>query len=477
MDFYSFLEKIYRERPEDILFSFYDGDKKNDITVIQWVQEICKFALWMQSRNRKGIHVGIACENRYEWYVMLFGIALSGNVAVCINPDLSEEEMLYQIEKSDIEEFYYDENADLGNCLNTLDKKILSMELSAARKIWNEQTEENILKSKMDSLDKDQTCLILFSSGTKGLSKGVMLSQKSILNMNENMQGLFNGENFMNILPQYHIAAVYFSIAFLRYPVTICIGDRTRYLIRDILRFKPAILSLVPSQLDFIMLRCRKNQKIKEIILSNLRYILSAGAPIYNEYTELLEKWDIKLGNIYGLTEVSGGINKWFPRVKGSIGKFGTENEIKLVDEEIVIRGPSVMNGYYKNPIENSSAFQDGWFYTGDLAKIDKEGYVYVIGRSKNTIILSNGENVNPEVLEQKIQSIQEVKEIIVTGRNDILEAVIYCGDDFTEENKVKVKEAIKRMNKKLPQFQQIQRVTFQDYPFEKTASGKIKRL
>lgn len=470
MGYYSFLEEMKQQRPDHTVFSVFDGDVRRDVSVAQWIREVYNYAAWLERRGVYGKHIGLVCESCYEWYVYVFGLAISGNVAVPLNPDLAGDELSYQIRQADVSEIYYDPRADLSECLEKIQDEIPAVQIDLPWK-WAQEAD---LGEQVKNLgtDLEKTVLILFSSGTSGLPKGVMLSQKSLLNVKEVLNGRFDEARLLLALPQYHIGGFGSALVFLRCPATICVGESKRYLVRDIKRYQPSVVFVVPSQLDFLMLKCRKSKEFEESIRSTVKYVLSAGAPPGNEHEEVLNKWGIEICNVYGLTETSGTVMQWFPCKSGAAGRFSCENEMKIVGGELMIRGDSVMKGYYKNPEADAEVFQDGWFHTGDLVRVDEEGFVYIVGRSKNIIILANGENVSPEVLEQRIRNLKVSEEVIVTGRNNVLEAILYCG----EEEKKRAEEKIRAMNRELPRFQQIQKITFIDAPFEKNGTGKIIR-
>ncbi len=475
MSFYSVLEKMCQEKPEHILFSFWQDKMRRNVSVEQWVTEVFNFAAWMEKRKIKNMHIEVVCSYSYEWYVIVFGLIISGNVAVSINPDLSEEELLFQIKNADIQELYYDSRTDLGEVLSSLPQTMLKKTL---KEVVHEAEKEAMGKSVRDEgSDEEQCSFILFSSGTSGMPKGVMLSQKNLLNIRVRMSENLDGTAGMIWMPVYHIGGITFTLDLMCHPITICIGENYRSMIRDIKRFEPAVLILVPSQLEFLLKKCKKDEELRQMVFKKLKYIYTAGAALDVFSIDRLEELQVECINVYGLTEVAGPLVEGSSKKNGSVGKFRAENEMKLDNGELTVKGPSVMKGYYNCPEETANALRDGWFYTGDLVSVDSEGELHITGRSKNIIILSNGENISPENLERKIKDLNGVEEVIVTGRNNVLEAVIYCGEKDSKECRMYLKEQIRKMNKKLPRFQQIQKITFGNQPFEKTGSGKIKRF
>lgn len=475
MTFYNFLKKIYEARPEHIAFSYYRGEERTDVTVAQWVQHIFDLSEYVgkaYGRN-SGTHIAVTGKSSYEWYVAVFGIVLSGNIAVSVNPDLAEEDLIRQLKCSDSAVLYREEEEEW---LNVTEKAgIPQKSITEVLKESDGYSGGRIFGEDCASDDRG-LALILFSSGTSGLPKGVMLSQENIMAAEEKMEGIFDGGRMMMMLPLHHVAAIYFSIALMRYPVTLCICSSPKYLVRDMKRYHPTIMAMVPAQLTFIVSRCKKDKILGELVVRYLDYVICGGASLENEYQDIFREWKIRVVNAYGLTETAGGITTWFPHKERSIGRIVDANEMKIEDGELLIRGKSVMLGYYKDPVETDKVFRDGWLCTGDLVSMDEEGFLYVTGRKKNIIVLSNGENISPEELESKIYRIPGVEEVVVSGDNSILEAQIYPGEDAEEEIRNRIHEGIREMNLLLPRFQQISKVTFRNEPFLKTGSGKIRR-
>ena len=476
MTFYSFLKKIYEARPEHIAFSYYSGEKKINVTVTRWVQQIFDFSEYIAKiygRN-SGTHIAVTGKSSYEWYVIMFGIVLSGNVVVSVNTDLAEEDLIDQLKRSDSTVLYRQDEEEWLNVIEetagipqkSMAKALAEADNCCGGRIFGEESD----------MDDRRMALILFSSGTSGLPKGVMLSQRNILAAEENMNGIFDGGRMMMILPLHHIAAIYFSVSVMRYPVTMCINSSPKYLVRDMMRYHPTIMAMVPAQLAFIVSRCKKDSVIREIVECWLDYVICGGASLENEYQDMFQELKLRIVNAYGLTETAGGITTWFPHRERSIGRITGANEMIIEDDELLVRGESVMLGYYKNPVETDKVFRDGWFCTGDLVQMDNEGFLYVTGRKKNIIILSNGENISPEVLESKIYRISGVEEVVVSGAGNMLEARIYSGEDSGLEVQSRIKKEIREMNRSMPRFQQINKITFRETPFLKTGSGKIRR-
>lgn len=477
MTFYDFLEEMYMDRPKSILFAYYEGENRIDVTVEQWIRDVFDFAAYLTAKNgEEKQNIGISGKHSYMWYVVVFAAVISGNTAVSVNMGLSAEELLYELKKADVSVLYTaSEEEEFENFLEDAGiywkKGEKAMEESrgcaCGRIFFGDQAEDNT-----------KTALILFSSGTGGTPKGVMLSQKNILFSSKiyKTTDIFKDDRMLLLLPLYHVGGIYFSITLMKCHVTFCICESPKYIVRDMKRYCPTVMAMVPAQLAFILERCGKDKKLKEIVSESLNYIVCVGAALEDRYEDDAGSFGVQLLNLYGLTETAGSLTRWFPHKKGSIGLFSEINEMKIFDGELLIRGNSVTDGYYKDPDKTAELFEDGWMHTGDLVRMDDEGFLYIVGRKKNIIIFANGENISPEELENRIMRIPEVEEVIVTGRNQILEAIVFLGEKDSELNRNAVEQAIGNMNSSVPRFQQIRKVIFRDSPFPKTGSGKIRR-
>ena len=198
---------------------------------------------------------------------------------------------------------------------------------------------------------------------------------------------------------------------------------------------------------------------------------------------DLFKKYDIDILQGYGMTECSPLISttvSWNIR-KGTVGQLVPNCEAKVVDEELWVRGSSVMQGYYKMPEETAETLVDGWLRTGDLGYVDEEGFVYLTGRKKNLIITKNGENVSPEELENKIGENKLVCEILVREKEGIIEAEIFPEAEYVEKMQItdvqaELQKVIDDYNACAPAYKRIYSLIVRDTEFAKTPSKKIKR-
>lgn len=204
----------------------------------------------------------------------------------------------------------------------------------------------------------------------------------------------------------------------------------------------------------------------------NLDLIVMGGAAIDQRYIDGLTNIGIQVLNGYGITECSPvvAVNRNKYSRAGSVGLPLSDCGVSVIDNEICVRGEIVMKGYYEDDVSTKESFIDGWFRTGDLGYIDSDGFVFITGRKKNLIILSNGKNVSPEELEERLLRIEGVLEVVVSEKNGMIEAEIYS------ENHAGIKESIDNLNKELPNYKRIQKVVFRENAFAKTTTKKIKR-
>lgn len=221
----------------------------------------------------------------------------------------------------------------------------------------------------------------------------------------------------------------------------------------------------------------------QQVFGENLHTICSGGAYLNPDYIDLFEKYGIRIQQGYGMTECAPVIStnlSWNIR-KDSVGQLMPNCEAKVVEDELWIRGSSVMAGYYKMPKETAETLEDGWLKTGDLGYVDEDGFVYLTGRKKNLIITKNGENVSPEELENKIGSSRLVQEILVRESEGVIEAEIFPDQEYVTRKQIndvvkELQKLIDEYNAGAPTHKRIYRLKVRDQEFEKTPSKKIKR-
>lgn len=464
----------------------------------QVYQDSMAVSRMVEAFGLKGKHIAIIGTTTYQWIMTYFGVTGSASVAVPIDAQLPADAICELLNRADVEMLVYDEiRADIiasvkEQCPQI--KQIISMQAEEEKDgvlSWKKLVEENRGEYETE-IDPNQLCTILFTSGTTGKSKGVMLSHRNLV---ENATCLDMkipvGTVSMTLLPINHVYCLTMDIIKGMYIGTIiCINDSIMHVQKNMKLFQPEIILLVPLVIESIYakLKAAGNLLPKKLIAQQafggkLKTICSGGAYLNPEYVEKFAEYGITILQGYGMTECSPVISnnlEWDNRV-GSVGKLLPNCEAKIVDEEIWVKGSSVMMGYYKMPEETAETLEDGWLKTGDLGYVDEDGFVYITGRKKNLIILANGENVSPEEIENQISKEDLVKEIIVRETDKVIQAEIFPDYEYAKKKHIRdiqagLQEIIDEYNKTAPVYKRILDLVVRETEFEKNTSKKIKR-
>ena len=384
------------------------------------------------------------------------------------------------------------------------------------------------------TLDMNKMCAIICTSGTTGTSKGVMLSQRNLTAATNSscLSMSYDDENtFVSVLPAHHTYEMTCGhLALMNIGASVLINDSLKHVLKNISEFKPNALCMVPLFLETMHkkiwaeirkqgmeTKVRAAMKINAGLLDigvdirekifgkitaafggNLKSIVCGGAPIDPKIIKDFYHFGITVLEGYGITECSPLVAVNRPgKVKFHSVGTPVNNCRVMIDYdpgqetgEILVKGENVMLGYYKNPEATASVFtKDGWFRTGDIGYMDKKGYIYITGRKKNVIILSNGKNVFPEELEEHLGRNPEILESVVLGRkragsDEIVITAIVVPNRESEKLYGKTDSEIKEIlcdivtatNKKLPSFKHMTATEIRFAEFEKTSSRKIKR-
>ena len=488
--------------PDDIAFSY----KENDIIIKKTFRDVSNDVDLLSSyfyKTHRNKHIAIMGENSYNFIITYFAIVLSGNVCVILNKDLSVEDTKIWLKKSDSKAIYYSSYY----CLFVKDINIKSYPLEDLDEyIKIGRSAKN--KYKIDS-DKDST--IFFTSGTTGANKCVMLSQK---NMARDIYGAAciykpHGK-VVSFLPYHH--AFGFVTSVLKpyyYGCETFINKSLKYVSSDIKENKPETLFAVPAFIEMFykqiwksarkqnndkrlkhMIRISNNllklgidirKKVFKSILDefggNLNYIICGGAYLSPKYIKWFRSIGIEILNGYGITECSPvvSVNRNNFHRDGSVGQICRGVNVKIIDNEICVNGDIVMKGYYKDKKATSSVLIDNYYHTGDLGYIDNDGFLFITGRKKNLIILSNGENISPEEIETVLLNDKAVNEVVVYEEENKIIASIYPNEDYFGDQDY-FDNLIYEYNKTKPKNHQISLVKLRTNQFEKNSSLKILR-
>lgn len=499
-----------------------------------------------------GCKVAVAGANSYKWCTSYLAVGGGVGVVVPTDKELPFDDILSILTVSESKAIIFDERfgEKLLEHRDRLPKGLILISMDSSK------DEDGILSYDLllnngyrligtgDSayFDKDvegnKLTVLLFTSGTTGMSKAVMLSADNICSDVRSIMGFVKinkGERILSLLPIHHTYEC--SVTFLCCiygGVTICFCDGLRYITKNLEEYSPNILIVVPLILERFYNRIIKAiekekggaakialgsaiakvagavkldvsdlffGKIKKAFGGSIRLIISGAAGIDSDVIKNMNRFGIRTFQGYGLTECSPIIicNSDKDNKYDSIGKPIPYVEAKIdnPDEngvgEICVKGPMVMLGYYKDPEATRATFDpDGWFHTGDLGSVDKDGHYYIRGRCKSVIVTQNGKNVYPEELESLLLREAAVKECIVTGAEDergntIVFARIFPdltaigaahGNRAITEKEISkaVSDAVKAINSQVVSYKAIRRFEIVDKEFEKTTTSKIKR-
>lgn len=511
-DFVKEISKLYGDRKaykyfvEETVVSKSFKELEHDVNAV---------ASWLVNKGWRRKHIAILGSSCYPWIVTFLAIANSDNVVIPLDKMLPEEEILNLLVMGDIDVVFLSEEFE------TMMKSIRESENCVTDIIsFSGTTYREILRTEpvaLPKIDPNAMAEILFTSGTTGTSKGVVLSQKNIVsNINEICrmdftQNLKVNPVVMSVLPIHHTFELTVdNLGVLYCGATVCINDKLENIVANLNRFKPSVILVVPTiaeifykkvmegietggnkgkiafakkvnkTLSAVKIDARRSlyKSLLDKFGGNLTNVVVGGAALRSEVAEAFDEFGVNMYQGYGLTECAPLVAANYPGNNkfGSVGKPVSYMDIKFDNQEILVKGDGVMLGYYKNPEATAEAIQDGWFRTGDLGYLDKEGYLYITGRCKNLIILDNGKNIYPEELEEYIMTVPGVKDVMVYDDKGKISAIVQPVNVNDKASLKAIKQGIRKMNEKLPAYKRVIGLDFRAQDFPKTTTLKIKR-
>ena len=456
------------------------------------------FSNVLKDLGEQGNHIAVIGMTSYAWLVTYFGTVNSGSVIVPLDVNLPADDVCDLIDRSDSTILVYDEvRKDVAaiakeRCPKL--KTLISMQQAEhddhARAYWKLLEEH---RGSFDyTPDPDALCTIMFTSGTTGKSKGVMLTHRNVAE-NATCLDMKIPERtvILSVLPIHHAYCLSMDILKgISLGAVICINDSLMRVAKNIKLFKPEMILMVPLMIETMAKKLEEASLLPAKIVKaqvfgkQFHTICSGGAYLDPAYIDLFNKYDITILQGYGMTECAPVISttvSWNIR-KEAVGQLIPNCEAKTVDGELWVKGSSVMQGYYKMPEETAETLEDGWLKTGDLGYVDEEGFVYLTGRKKNLIITKNGENVSPEELENALSTNRLVGEVLVREKGGVIEAEIYPDQDYVKKKHIKdvrakLQEVIDEYNRTAAPQKKIYSLIVRDTEFEKTTTRKIKRF
>ena len=472
-----------QEFPDHVAIRYVAEDGK---TVVEkkyreYAQDIRRMVAYLKAEvpDIKGQRVVLLSRNCYEFCVASYGIILAGGVLVTLNQKKTWEELEYELGLVE-PVLILNDGIDYG-CRAEL-------EAAYGPKLRPMDCYKDTAPGELTNcVGHDDLMMLMFTSGTTGRSKGVMLSERnmcaSLHTYSEVAENWITNRlpagqklplSHMTLLPLFHMACF---VCVMSYPpagwaLNLCGDIRDFY--RDLGLMHSDVMASAPMLVETIYNDMKRGRVSR---LNGLWDLCCSSAALDPKMLLELAQNGFVVNQCYGMTETFGDGILNFTQVEkhmSAVGKPDDHVQYKLDETgEICIKGDCVMLGYYKDPEATEEVIDaDGWFHTGDLARMDEEGFYYITGRKKNLIILASGENVSPEELEKKLALCPAITECIVKEKGQKICAVIYCPEDKQEE----VRAFVIEVNRSLPLYKRISTVEFTVEPLPRNALGKLLR-
>lgn len=537
---------------DDIAFIIKHQEGKNktyeNITYKSLLEQINFLGTKLFDMGLKNKRIAVLGRNRYEWVLGHLTNLLGGIISIPLDKDLQIDELENSLIRSKADAIYFDEKyiekiEEIKSRNNTNIKNYICMlkltgydDIHTLKEEGKKLLEEGNKEYISTKIDENAMNILLFTSGTTSKSKAVMLSQKNIAS---NIYAILKVEDIRStdsnlaFLPMHHIFGSTCLIMMLACGVKTSFPDGLRYVSQNLKEYEVSVFVGVPLLVEAIYNKIVKEIdkqgktklikmaiKISNFLLKfhidirrklfkqiidqlggKMRFVISGGAPLDPKVQKGFIDLGIDMVQGYGLTETSPVIaaeNKFKAR-NGSIGVPMENVTIEIVNKdennigELRVKGPNVMLGYYENEEETNKVLKDGWFHTGDLGYIDKDGFIFITGRKKNMIVLKNGKKIFPEEIETLVNRIDLVEECMVFGmpdevdKNDIKLSVkvVYnkeevkqqYGDISFDEIKNIIWDRIKNeVNTTVPRYKHIMNMILTDKELIKTTTKKVKR-
>ena len=473
------MEQRFSER---VALRFYDKetDTVTEVHYKDYARDIRRAVSYFQSTipDIKGKKICLLNKNCYEYAVNTFGIILAGGVLVLLNQHKSWDELSYELGLVEPAAILTDGD-DYGT-----KEQLEAAYGSILRPMDGFRAYEPVAEMPR-CIGHDDLMILMFTSGTTGRSKGVMLSERNFFSvMRAHVQ---IGEHMMEykhdpelvvsqytVLPMFHLGAFICLFSWAHAGWGLNVSGDIRNFYKEIKRMPSQVMAVVPVIMNSLHKDVMRGRKER---LGELWVPICSSAMFDPQVMLDMATNGMFVVQTYGATETCGdGIINYAQDAKhiGAVGQGNDYLDYKLEpDGELCIRGDSIMLGYYKDPEATAEVIdKDGWFHTGDLARVDEDGYYYITGRKKNLIILDSGENISPEELEGLVEKCPAVQECIVKEMGKKIGVVVYC----PQAEQQTVQDHITEMNRTLPMYKRIGVVEFSAEPLPRNATGKLLR-
>ena len=522
---------------DNIGFIYKSADRKTktEVTYKTFREDIDTLGAYLISKGLKGKTIAVMGANSYTWLAAYYGIAINVGVVVPLDKGLPEEEIVNSLIKCKADAIVYDESLGMdfekiikteGVCVKTLiPMSEVSREALASYTGLADQ-----YRSEFKKIDNDATDIIVFTSGTSQDAKAAQLSQKNIASTiyaMRKVEPIYEDDVEMILLPLHHVFGNQGVLMFISNGATNVFCSGLKYIQKELKEYGVTAFFAVPLIIEAMigkvlktaekegkLEKLEKGRKIARALLKvgidvrrklfkdvidglggKIRFMISGASGLDRKILDYATDFGILTVQGYGLTETAPTIasESYFYRRPGSVGHFmyGVDYKINDPDEngigELFVKGPNVMKGYLDDDEANAKVFIDGWFNTGDLCRVDKDGYLFITGRKKNVIVLKNGKNIYPEEIEPMIDKLPYVVENVVMGEEKgddyrLVAHVVYDpeADELkgksVEEVQAIIDAAIEEINDEMPKYKSIKQAYIRTEPFEKTTTQKIKR-
>jgi len=537
-DLKDMLKKSGEKYGEKIAYKIRQENEYKEITHSEVRKMVDGLGTKLIDMGLKDKRIAVIGENRYEWEIAYLSIVCGTGTVVPLDKSLPENELESLIERSKVEAIICSQKY-VEILKKTKLKYIISMDLEkdndgiiSQKRLISEGIQ--LVKSGNTSftnakIDNEKMNIMLFTSGTTSISKAVALSHKNICSNLMDISSILDvnsSDVFLSFLPLHHVFECTVGFLFSLYvgaETVFC--DGIRHIPENLAEYKVSVMASVPAIYERLFKIIKKHlekqgkveqilkdeekykdssmekkkevfKEIHDLLGGNIKLFISGAASLEPSIEEKFRRLGFNMVQGYGLTETSPVVaigNKKYHKT-GSIGKCVPSDEVKLLDinkdgiGELAVKGPNVMLEYYENKEATEKVLKDGWFQTGDLARIDEDGYIFICGRKKSVIVLKNGKNIFPEEMETLINKEDGVEESFIFGKpiskdpNDIkiFVKIVYNKESFEGKTETEIKEyfneKIKSINKTMPHYKAIRGIIISDKPLIKTTTNKIKR-
>lgn len=529
-----FMDEHYGKKTA-FIYKSKDRKSQTEISFRKFRQDVDTVGAYLLSKGLAGKRIVVIGPNSYPWMAAYYGIVVNVGVVVPLDRGLPEEETVNSLVKCKADAIIYDDSLGLdfekisgmeGVCVKTL----IPMSELSQEKLAGYESLVPQYKSQFKVIDKHAVDIILFTSGTSADAKAAQLTQRNIASCIAAMrkvEPIYEDDVVMIFLPLHHAFGCTGTLMFLSNGCTNVFCSGLKYVQKELVEYGISAFFCVPLIIEAIIGKvlktAEKEGKLKKLetgrrisralmkmgidvrrrifkdvidgLGGRLRFLISGAAPLDLKTLEYATDFGILTVQGYGLTETAPTIasESYFYRRPGSVGHAMPGVEVKINDPdedgigELFARGPNIMKGYLDDDEANAKVFVNGWFNTGDLAKIDKDEYIFITGRKKNVIVLKNGKNIYPEEIETLIDKIPYVTENVVMGEEEgedyrLVAHIVYDPDAESLKGKSadEIQEIangdIEKINGDMPKYKRIKQVYIRTEPFEKTTTQKIKR-